>query len=199
MFVCKKSRYCIYKLLIYRFATGYVAPLIYRKQAVRETCNQMWDPPYCLVMLCFVAVVKYLLSQLKLPLFTRHTCWRAESCQTVSHCMWSDRGLRTSFFFSLSLFLPLTLLSIHQLPNFRTNTVESHKTLFDGSFQADAQTRTNAWIHGDPKMQMKHGPDTFHRGTSCHETAVMLLHTQVGASYNSSGSCHKSNLDLPRR
>lgn len=102
------------------------------------------------------------------------TCWKLSGRESLACGRIGASEHLFSFFF---LILCLALVSIHQLSNFRTNTVEPHKTLFNGSFQADAQTRTNAWIHGDPKMQMKRGPDTFHRGTSCHETAVMLLHT----------------------
>lgn len=40
MFECEKSRCCIYKLLVYKFATGCVAPLIYSKQTVHVTATK---------------------------------------------------------------------------------------------------------------------------------------------------------------
>lgn len=60
---------------------------------------------------------------------------------------------------NILLFSSLALSSIHQLPNFRSNTEE----LLKHSLMAFSIRRTdqNTFIHWPPEMQMRRGLDTF--------------------------------------
>lgn len=77
------------------------------------------------------------------------TCSCAERCQVVCHLHTGRSGLSCLFF----LHRPA-----QKLP---TQHSWTFKTLLNGLIQSGAPTRTNTFIHGVPKMQMKHRPDTF--------------------------------------
>lgn len=121
----------------------------------------MWDQPPEFnhnLPTCSVSVLKHLLTWLLLSVVMWPTCSHAERCQAVYHLHtdWSGPPCPSE-----NVFLWSGTLLHTPAPKLPTQHSGTHKTLFNRPFQLGAQTRTNTFIHGAPKMLMKQGPDTF--------------------------------------